>query len=191
VASHHLIDAYLAELARRLPADTVDELADGLIETWHHHLGAGLAADAAARAAIAEFGAADRIADQFIRVAPGRRTARLLLATGPVMAASWGGTLIASKVWTWPIPPPVGALYGATLLAAVVAVVVAATAQHSYRRTRLGGLAAVVLIALDLIMIGAVSAFAPTVAGLTLVAVAASLVRVGLAIRSLPQALTG
>ena len=34
MASHDLIEAYLAELRRRLPADTVDELADGLIETY-------------------------------------------------------------------------------------------------------------------------------------------------------------
>lgn len=34
MASHHLIQEHLAELARHLPADTVDELADGLIETW-------------------------------------------------------------------------------------------------------------------------------------------------------------
>jgi hypothetical protein len=189
VASHHLIDAYRAELARRLPADTVDELADGLIETWYHHLGAGLPAGSAARAAIAEFGAADRIADQFVRAAPGRRTARLLLATGPIMAACWGSTLVVTRAWTWPIPPPVRALYAATLLVAVAAVVVAATARHSYRQTRLGGLAALVLIVLDLSMIGAVSAFAPTLAWLTVVAVTASLVRVGLAIRSLPQAL--
>jgi hypothetical protein len=191
VASHQLIDAHLAELARRLPTDTVEELADGLIETWHRHLGSGLAAEAAARAAIAEFGAADRIADQFVRVAPGRRAARLLLATGPIMAACWGSALVAGKVWTWPIPPPVAALYAAALLATVAAFVVAATAKHSYRRTRLGGLAAVVLVLLDLSIIGAFAMFAPAVAGLAVVAVAASLVRVGVAIRSLPQALTG
>jgi hypothetical protein len=191
MASHQLIDAYLAELARRLPTDTVDELADGLTETWYHHLGTGLAAEAAARAAIAEFGAADRIADQFIRVAPGRRTARILLASGPIMAACWGSALVASEVWTWPIPPPAAALYAVTLLATAVAVVVAATTRRSYGRTRLGGVAAAVLVLLDLSMIGAVSVFVPTIAGLTLVAVTASLVRVGLAIRSLPQALTG
>jgi len=70
MAGHQLIDAYLAGLARRLPADTVDELADGLLETWHHYLGDGLTPDRAARAAIAEFGAADRIADEFVAQAP-------------------------------------------------------------------------------------------------------------------------
>jgi hypothetical protein len=107
------------------------------------------------------------------------------------MAVCWASALIASKVWTWPIPHPVAALYAVALLATVAAVLVAATAGHSYRRTRLGGVAAVVIVLLDLAMIGAVSAFVPTVAGLTLVAILASLVRVGFAVRWLRRALTG
>lgn len=191
MASHQLIDSYLAGLARRLPADTVDELADGLIETWHHHLGDGLTADRAARAAIAEFGAADRIADEFVAQAPGRRTAQLLLLTGPVMGACWGTSLIATEVWTWPIPAALGFAYPAVLLATVALLVGAATSRRSYRRTRLGGLAALVLIVLDAAMIGAVGVLAPTVVWLMAVAVAASMVRIGLAIRALPHALTG
>ena len=190
MASHQLIDAYLASLARRLPAQTVDELADGLLETWHHHLADGLTADRAARAAIAEFGAADRIADEFVAQAPGRRTARLLLLTGPVMGACWGTSLIATKVWTWPIPPALSVAYPAVLLATVALLVGAATSRRSYRRTRLGGLAALVLIVLDAAMIGAVGMLAPTVVWLMAVAVAASMVRIGLAIRALPHALT-
>ena len=190
MASHQLIDAYLAGLAGRLPADTVDELADGLIETWHHHLGDGLTPERAARAAIAEFGAADRIADEFVAHAPGRRIARLLLLTGPVMGACWGTSLVATKVWTWPIPIALGLAYPAVLLATVALLVGAATSRHSYRRTRLGGLAALVLIVLDAAMIGAVGMLAPTVVWLMAVAVAASMVRIGLAIRALPHALT-
>jgi hypothetical protein len=37
VAGHHLIDGYLAALARRLPTDAVDELA----ETYGRHLSSG------------------------------------------------------------------------------------------------------------------------------------------------------
>lgn len=191
MASHQLIDAYLADLARRLPADTVDELADGLLETWHHHLGDGLSAERAARAAIAEFGAADAIADEFVAHAPGRRTARLLLLTGPVMGACWGSSLIATNVWTWPIPPALGLAYPALLLATVALLVGAATSRHSYRRTRLGGPAALVLIVLDAAMIGAVGVLAPTFVWQMAVAVAASMVRIGWAIRALPHALTG
>ena len=191
MASHQLIDAYLAGLARQLPADTVDELADGLIETWHHHLGGGLTPERAARAAIAEFGAADRIADEFVAHAPGRRIARLLLLTGPVMGACWGTSLVATKVWTWPIPIALGLAYPAVLLATVALLVGAATSRHSYRRTRLGGLAALVLIVLDAAMIGAVGILAPTLVWLMAVAVAASMARIGWTIRALPHALTG
>jgi hypothetical protein len=74
VASHQLIDAHLATLAARLPSDAVDELADGLHETWHHYLDAGVASTDAARAAITEFGTAEQITDAFVRHAPGRRT---------------------------------------------------------------------------------------------------------------------
>jgi len=51
MASHQLIDQHLAALARTLPPDTVDELADGLTETWQHHLATGLTPTAAAHAA--------------------------------------------------------------------------------------------------------------------------------------------
>jgi hypothetical protein len=38
-----VIEQYLARLGRDLPAGIVDdELADGLNETWRHHLAAGL-----------------------------------------------------------------------------------------------------------------------------------------------------
>jgi hypothetical protein len=191
MASHQLIDAYLAGLARRLPADTVDELADGLIETWHHHLSDGLAPERAAIAAIAEFGAADAVADEFVAQAPGRRTARLLLLTGPVMGICWGTSLVATRVWTWPVPPALGLAYPAALLATVALLVAAATSRRSYRRARLGGVAALVLIVLDAAMIGAVGMLAPTVGWLLAVAVAASVVRIGWTVRTLPHALTG
>ena len=82
MASHPLIDDYVTGLARRLPADTVDELGDGLTEAWQQHLDAGLSPTEAARTAIAEFGTPDQITDAFVAQAPGRRRALLLLATG-------------------------------------------------------------------------------------------------------------
>lgn len=50
MARHHLIDDHLALLADRLPGSAVDELADRLTETWHHHLAAGLSPAGAADA---------------------------------------------------------------------------------------------------------------------------------------------
>ena len=51
-----LIGGYLAALAVNLPGRIVEELADGLDETYRGYLGRGLAPDVAARAAVAEFG---------------------------------------------------------------------------------------------------------------------------------------
>jgi hypothetical protein len=187
MASHVLIDAYVAGLAARLPAGTVDELADGLIETWQRHLANGLTPDRAARAAIAEFGTTDRIADEFVAHAPGRRTARLLLATGPVMGVCWGASLITAKVWTWPIQAPIAAAYVVALSAVVVALLAAATSRHSYRRTRFGTAGALGLVVLDAAMIVAVAVLAPLVVWPMAVAIPASLARIGLTIQALPK----
>jgi hypothetical protein len=146
MASHQLIDDYLAGLARRLPADTLDELADGLIETWQHHLDDGSTPDEAAHAAIADFGSADQVAAEFIAQAPGRRTARLLLASGPILAACWGPSLVAAKVWTWPVPRPAAAAYVLAFLAVIACLLIAGASRRSYRRTRLGMAGALVLI---------------------------------------------
>jgi hypothetical protein len=51
VAEPRLIRDYRAALARRLPEAIVDELTDGLEQTYQHHLEAGLARSVAARAA--------------------------------------------------------------------------------------------------------------------------------------------
>jgi hypothetical protein len=191
MASHQLIDAYVASLAERLPPDTVDELADGLVETWQHYLAGGLAPTPAAHAAIAEFGAPHRIEDEFVARASGRRTARLLLATGPIMGACWGTSLVSAKVWTWPIPGPVGIGYALSLLGVVAVLITAATSRHSYRRTRLGTTGGLALAVLDGAMIAAVATLAPTLVWPMAVATAASLARIGFAIRSLPRALNG
>ena len=55
-----------------------------LLETYQHHLASGTGDQDAARAALAEFGDIEMVAGEFTRQAPGRRAARLLLATGPV-----------------------------------------------------------------------------------------------------------
>ncbi len=190
MASHHLIDAYLARLAARLPAHVVDELADGLIETCQRQLAHGLPPDTAARTAIAEFGTADRIAGEFVAQAPGRRTARLLLATGPAVGACWGISLIAAKVWTWSVPVTVGVGYAVALLSVIAVLLAAATSRHSYRRTRLGTAGALALAVLDASMLAAVVLLAPAVAWPMAAAIPASLGRIGYAIHSLPHVRT-
>jgi hypothetical protein len=191
VASHQLIDDQLAALASRLPVHTVEELADGLAQTWEHHLATGLPAGDAARAAIAEFGSVDEIVQAFVRAAPGRRLAWLLLATGPAMAACWGGSLVAGHAWTWPVPLAVGAGFGAALLVAVAVLVIAATSRRDYRRTRLGALGGLGVVALDAGMLAAVLLVAPTLAWPMVLAIPASLARIGLTLRLVPRAFAG
>jgi hypothetical protein len=190
MASHQLIDDYLARLAARLPDQVVDELADGLIETWHHHLDQGRAADDAARAAIAEFGGADRVADEFVAQAPGRRLARLMLASGPIMALCWGPSLIAARAWTWPVPRPATAAYALAFLVVIASLLIAASSRHSLRRTRLGLAGGLVLIGLDAAMVAAAVVFAPVFVWPMALAIPASLARIGLGLRLLPTTRT-
>jgi hypothetical protein len=189
VAGHQLIDAHLATLAARLPADAVHELADGLHETWHHHLDAGLTPADAALAAITEFGTAEQITDAFVRHAPGRRTAVLLLVTGPVAGVCWGASLITAHAWTWPIPRTVVAAYGLALLTVAATLAIAATARHSYRRTRLGAVGSLGLLILDATMLATVMLAAPVLVWPMLAAIPVSLARITLTLRSLPHAL--
>jgi hypothetical protein len=185
VAGHELIQAHTAALARRLPSPVVDELADGLDETWHRYLDAGLAPAEAARAAIAEFGSPAVITDAFVTQAPERRTALLLLATGPVAALTWGTTLVTSHAWSWPVSRALPAVLGCVLLLAVAALVIAATSRHSYRRTRLAHPAALAVAGLDMTMLTLVLVVAPQPAWPIFAAVCVSLTRIGLTTRLL------
>jgi hypothetical protein len=189
VAGHQLIDDYLAELVRRLPADAVDELADGLEEAFRHHQRRGLSAAGAAAAATSEFGNPDLIVREFIRQAPGRRAALALLASGPLFAGLWGSSLISAQAWTWPIPLGAAAAFGATLLA-VVATLVIAVLSRSYQRTKLTGPACALLAALDGAMIAAIAMTAPALSWPMALAIPASIVRIGLALRTVPRILT-
>ncbi len=75
-----LITDYLTALSAQLPAPIVEELADGLDQTHQHYLRQGLGPDAAADAAVAEFGEPQVIVAAFTRLSPARRAARRLLA---------------------------------------------------------------------------------------------------------------
>lgn len=190
MAGHEqLINTYLAELARRLPPEVVDELADGLDQTLQHHLNRGLSPDEAAAVAIAEFGDPAHITAEFARQSPGRRTALAMLATGPVFAALWGTTLITGHAWTWTIPTAAIIAYAATLLA-IVAVLVAVATSHNYTRTRLAAHACVGMIVLDATMIAVVAFIAPPLTWPATLAAAASFSRITLGTRQLRRALT-
>lgn len=189
MASHQLIDDYLADLARRLPADAVDELADGITETWQRHVANGEPPPAAAHTAIAEFGTTEQIIAAFVAQAPGRRTALALLATGPLVGVCWGTSLIAAHVWTWPIPPAVATAYALGFLATVATLATAATSRRNYRRTRLGTAGGLGLVLLDIGMLAAVALLAPTLTWPMLAAIPASVIRIGLTLHTMPKAL--
>ena len=191
MAGHRLIDASLTALARRLPADAVDELADGLTETYQRHLSGGLAPDAAAGAAIAEFGDPDLIIAAFVRQSPGRRLARKLLGSGPVVGGCWGAALITGHAWTWPVPALARIGFGLTLLAVVAALVLAATTRRSYRLTRLTTASGLGLIVLDTAALACVALAPPAFTWPLAGAVLASLARLTLTARTLPRLVTG
>jgi hypothetical protein len=186
MADHDVIHSYLDELAQRLPAGTVEELADGLEETFQHHLRRGLSPADAAHSAIAEFGRPTQITAAFACQSAGRRTAIALLATAPVFAVLWGTTLITTRAWNWQIPPVVAAAFGVTLVA-VAATLLAVAKSNNPTTTRLAGPASVAVMLLDLGMLAAAAILAPAVTWPMGLAAAASLARTTVAARNLPR----
>jgi hypothetical protein len=191
MAHHRLTDTYVATLARHLPSDTVDELADGLAATYQQYLRQGFAPDDAAAAAIAEFGSTDEIIAEFTRTAPGRRAARLLLATGPAVGVCWASGLVMAKFWTWSAPAAAVVTAAVTLFTAVGFLVVAATSSHSYHRTKLAAIGGAGMVLLDLALPAAILVSAPAFAWPMAAAIPASLIRAGLTLRSLPRIVYG
>lgn len=182
-----LISTYLAGLGRRLPPGIVDEIADGLAEACEHHLTRGLSEKGAAQAALAEFGDARQLAAEFTRQAAGRRTARIMLASGPAIGACWGAALIAARAWTWPVPVAARFAFGSVLILTIAALTAAATSQRSFRRTTLAAPGGIGLITLDTTMIATALLAAPALTWVLAIAIAASLTRAGLAARLVPH----
>jgi len=183
VAGNVLISSYLSGLRRRLPASLADEVSDGLIEAYQQHLASGQSADVAARAAVTETGDLAHVVGEFIRQAPGRSTARTLLAIGPVVGGCW----IATHAWSWPMPAAVRLGFGAALLFMISGLAVAATSRRSYRRTRLTAVAGPGLVILDATVITTALLVAPVLSWPLVIAVAASLTRMALTLTALPR----
>ncbi len=184
---HALISSYLSGLRRRLPAGLADEVYDGLLEAYQYHLARGQSADVAARAAVTETGDLAQVVGEFTRQAPGRRTARALLAIGPVVGACWVAALVTTHAWAWPVPAAARLGFGAALLATIGALAIAATSRRSYRRTRLTVLAGPGLIILDATLITAALLAAPALSWPLAAAIAASFTRITLTLTALPR----
>ena len=116
------VDAYLRAIAAGLPgprqarSDILAELRSGLLDAIDAHRSAGLPAQAAAEAAITEFGDPGQIASAFrphVAMTQARRTALALAATGPPVGLLWVAAALASHItirhappWQWPGAPP-------------------------------------------------------------------------------------
>ena len=184
-----LICGYLEILADQLPASIVDELADGLAETHRSYLGRGLSPDAAAEAAVEEFGSPEEILAGFARVNPARRAARRLLGLGPVVGACWVAALVASRAWPGPLPARV--VVGVALLASIGLLVVAALGRR-YRVSVFSGVAGFAgFAALDIALIVSALALLGPLTWVTALAMAGSMVRVAVCARALRPALAG
>jgi hypothetical protein len=180
-----LIADYLDALARQLPRPVVEELADGLEETRKRYLRLGLAAEAAARAAVAEFGDPQLIAAEFARGHPARRAARRLLAIGPAVGCCWAAVLVTGRAWTWPLPVAAYVMVGLALLAVITAQVVAGFSTRYRQAARAGTGGCVGIAALDTVVIVGVAVADPALTGMTIVAMTASALRVVLCARLL------
>lgn len=178
MASHLLIDRHLSELSRRLPASALDEVSDGLIETFEHRLRGGLAPDQAAAAAVNEFGTVEEIAAAFTRLAPGRRTAMVLLLTGPVVGGSWAASLIALRAWSWPASAWVALCFGAILILTVAMLASVVIAKANYRRTRLTLVSGAATILLDASLLIVIVTVPPELVWPAAAAMSASLARI-------------
>ena len=184
-----LIEDYRAAVSAQLPASIVDELADGLAETYRSYLDQGLDPDAAARAAVAEFGEPALVVAAFTHASPARRAARRLLMTGPVVGACWGAVLVAGRAWTWPVPVAVRALLGMALAGAIVLLAVAALLPR-YRPARRAATAACAgLAAVDAAAIAAVTVLARYAPLPVLLAVPASAARIVFTTRAMRSVL--
>jgi hypothetical protein len=186
-----LITSHLDVLASRLPGPVVEELADGLEETFRRYLELGLGPEAAAQAAVAEFGEPELIAAEFARAHPARRAARRLLAIGPLVGSCWAAALLTGRAWTWPVPLAARIVPGVMLVAVVALLAVAARGIRYRSVGRAGTAGCVGTAALDGFMIIGVLAADPASRWAVAVAVAASAARLGLGVRLLWPVLAG
>ena len=177
-----LIRGYLEVLAARLPGPIVEELADGLTETHRSYLARGLSPDAAAEAAVAEFGPAEEILAAFARVNPARRAARRLLGLGPVVGGCWVAALVTSRAW--PAPAPARVVLGLVLVSCIGLLAIAALGRR-YRVAFYSGVAGCVgFAALDASLIVGVLVVAGVASWVTAVAVAVSSARIAFCARA-------
>ena len=185
-----LISDYLAVLAEDLPASIVDELADGLAETYQSYLRQGLAPDLAAEHAVTEFGDPHIIITDFARLNPARRGARRLLLTGPVVGGCWAAVLVTGRAWAWPIPLPARIGFALALLTVIGLLAAAALGTRYQVATRAGIAGCLGIAAIDTLAITSAMLASPAVTLAMIAAMAASTARIALSVQALRPILT-
>ena len=185
-----LISDYLAVLSAQLPASIVEELTDGLAETYQSYLRQDLTPDLAAGSAVTEFGDPHVIVSAFARVNPARRGARQLLLTGPVVGGCWATVLITSRAWAWHVPPAARIMLGLALLTVIVLLAAAALGTRYRPAARAGIAGCLGVTMLDTIMITGVMLAIPSITWVTTGAMAASTARIALSVHTLRPILT-
>jgi hypothetical protein len=186
MAGDDLISSYLDDLGARLPSGIVEELADGLIESYERIRQQGADDVAAAALALHDFGDADHLVAEFVRQSAGRRTAGLLLLSGPAIGLVWGMSLVVTRAWSWPIPLVARVGFATILVSTILALAIARLAR-TWRQASVAAYAATGLIVLDVALIGVALTVAPSVPWILSLAVAVSVTRSGLAARSIPR----
>jgi hypothetical protein len=186
-----LITDYLSVLSAQLPAPLVEELADGLDQTHQRYLAQGLAPDAAASAAVAEFGEPQVIVAAFTRLSPARHAARRLLAAGPVVGGCWAAALITGRAWTWPVPATGRLLFGVVLITVTGLLAAAAFGPRYLSARRAGAAACVGITVLDGVMLITVMLAIPVLIWPVILAAVASAARLTFTARALRAVLTG
>jgi hypothetical protein len=194
----HAVAGYLAEIDARLPGPrrprrrVIAELRDGLATATAEYVVAGLPAQQAADAAIAQFGSPRVVADAFaaeLATAYARRTIARYVLTGPLVGI-WWLLLLHPQPWrTGPI-----ALLAAIPVLPLIVIAIAAAGATLAATGRLmrwvpesGPVAALtaaqiiawLCTAVDLTMIGLFVASARPMHPVAVAAVAASLIRTG------------
>jgi hypothetical protein len=139
MTSDSVVGDYLRAVAASLPgplrvrSDILGELHAGLQDAIDTYRSAGLTADAATKAAVAEFGNPRQVADAFrphLAMIQARRVALALVATGPPIGLLWTAAALASHIairhgppWQWPGAPPLSPAFflvvGAALMITV------------------------------------------------------------------------
>jgi hypothetical protein len=206
-ATEARIRTYLDEVAaglhgpRRPRTRILTELRDGLDEAVTHHAATGLPAADAVSAALTQFGTPSAVADAFaaeLAIAYARRTLAMFVATGPPVGIWW---LLLLHPYPWLGGP--AALLAAIPVIPLVAAALAATATtfattgrlmrwlpEANARTAVGAVVTVAGLAVtgDVAIIGAYLATGGPARTLAVVAVVASLTRIGLSLITIRRA---